>query len=190
MKSVFMGKSAAQWLIKSIKHTVVGVSSKHFFIIRDGDIAYTLQHGSNSFSQFLLLTELKVGGFRRFVIIPEGNAKNGRRVFGLGLRKMLEPNQYAMGGSGHSKFIAQPLKNSELQISRTFADTLKGYHVLARDRKNPEQLATKEKGKAQLGEKRMVVPNPELAKLLLSEKPVANPCLTAVGGGTCKAVVE
>ena len=35
-----------------------------------------------------------------------------------------------------------------------------------------------------------MVPNPEPAKLLLSEKPVANPCLTAVGGGTCKAVVE
>lgn len=59
--------------------------------------------------------------------------------------------------------------------------------MLARDRKNPGQLATKEKGKAQLGEKRMVVPNPEPAKLLLSEKPVANPCLTAVGGGVKRA---
>lgn len=64
---------------------------------------------------------------------------------------------------------------------------MKGHHVLARDRKNPGQLATKEKGKAQLGEKRMVVPNPEPAKLLLSEKPVANPCLTAVGGGVKRA---
>lgn len=110
LKSFLMGKSATQWLIKSIKHTIVGVSSKRFFTIRDRDIAYTLQRSSNSFGQYLLLTELKVGGFRRFVIIPKGNAKNGRRVFGLGIRKMLEPNQYAMGVSSHSKFIAQPLK--------------------------------------------------------------------------------
>ena len=42
----------------------------------------------------------------RSIIIPEGRAKNGWRVFGLELRKMLEPENYVNGGSGHSKFVA------------------------------------------------------------------------------------
>lgn len=42
MKFVFMGKSAAQWLMKNIEHIVVGINSKQFFTFRDGDIAYTL----------------------------------------------------------------------------------------------------------------------------------------------------
>ena len=58
---------------------------------------------------------LKTGGSRRSVIIPGGQAKHGWRIFRLKLRKMLEPNQYVVGGSGHSKFTAQP--NSEIQTS-------------------------------------------------------------------------
>ena len=49
MKSVFMGKSAALWLMKNIEHTVVGVNPKQFFTLREGDTAYTLQQGSNAF---------------------------------------------------------------------------------------------------------------------------------------------
>ena len=70
MRSVFMGKIAAQWLMNKIEHIVVGANSKQFFTFRDGDIAYTLQQSTNSFGQFLLLTELKVGGSRRSIIIP------------------------------------------------------------------------------------------------------------------------
>ena len=62
MKSVFMGKSAALWLMKNIEHTVIGVNPKQFFTLREGDSAYTLQRGSNSFCRFLLVSELKVGG--------------------------------------------------------------------------------------------------------------------------------
>ena len=119
MKSIFMGKSAAHWLMKNIERFVVGISCKQFFTFRDGDIAYTFQWSSNSFGNFLFLTELKVGGSRRFVMIPEGRAKNGWKTFGLELRKMLEPNQYAVGGSGLTKFVAQPHRcNSEVQNSR------------------------------------------------------------------------
>ena len=96
-KSVFMGKSAALWLIKNIEHTVIGVNPKQFFKLREGDTAYTLQRGSNSFGQFLLVSKLKVGGLRRSVIIPKGKEKHGWKVFGLELRKMLELNQYAFG---------------------------------------------------------------------------------------------
>ncbi|KAK9987352.1 hypothetical protein SO802_032303 [Lithocarpus litseifolius] len=39
---------------------------------REGDTAYTLQRGSNSFGQFLLVFELKVGGYKRSIIIPGG----------------------------------------------------------------------------------------------------------------------
>ena len=62
MKSVFMGKKVAQWLLNSTEHNVCGINPKQFFALRDGDTAYTLQRCSNSFGQYLLLTELKVGG--------------------------------------------------------------------------------------------------------------------------------
>ena len=62
MRSVFRGKNAAQWLMLNIEHLVVGESSKQFFTFREGDIAFTLQRSSNSFGQFLLLTELKPVG--------------------------------------------------------------------------------------------------------------------------------
>ena len=102
-----MGKSAALWLMKNIEHMVIRVNPKQFFTLREGDTAYTLQRGSNSFGQFLLVTELKIGGLRRSVIILEGKEKHGWKAFGLELRKMLEPNQYAFGGSGQLEFIPQ-----------------------------------------------------------------------------------
>ena len=77
MKSVFMGKIAAQWLMKSIEQIVVGFSPKYFYTFRDGDVAYTLQRSSNSFGLFLLLIELKVGRSRRSIIILVGKEKNG-----------------------------------------------------------------------------------------------------------------
>ena len=61
MKSVFMGKSAL-WLMKNIEHMVIGVNPKQFFTLREGDTTYTLQWGSNSFGQFLLVTDSKLVG--------------------------------------------------------------------------------------------------------------------------------
>ena len=49
MKSVFMGKNVALWLMKNIQHIMVGINPKQFFTLREGDTAYTLQRGSNSF---------------------------------------------------------------------------------------------------------------------------------------------
>ena len=102
-----MGKNTAQWLMKSTEQIAVGISLKYFYTFRDCDVAYTLQRSSNSFGLFLLLSELKVSGSSRSIIIPEGRAKNGWRVFGLELRKILEPENYVNGGFGHSKFVAQ-----------------------------------------------------------------------------------
>ena len=55
-QSVFMGKNAARWLMHSLEHTVIGVNPKHFFTLREGDIAYTVQQGSNLFGLYLLVT--------------------------------------------------------------------------------------------------------------------------------------
>ena len=49
MKFVFMGKNVALWLMKNIEHIMVGINPKQFFTLREGDTAYTLQRGSNSF---------------------------------------------------------------------------------------------------------------------------------------------
>lgn len=83
-KSVLMGKNAAQWLMKNTEHTVVGVNSKKFFTFRDVDIAYTLRRSSNSFGHFLLLTKLKVGGFRR-AVITRRQSKKWWEVFWVGM---------------------------------------------------------------------------------------------------------
>ena len=82
------------------------------------------------------------------VIIPEGIAKNGWRIFGLELRNMMYPSQYVVGGSGHSKFVARLHRhNSEIQNSRTFAETVQGYHIKVEDRKHPTQLCITDKGR-------------------------------------------
>ena len=73
------------------------------------------------------MSELIVDGLRRSVIIPGGKEKHGWKVFGLELRKMLEPNQYAFGDSDHAKFIPLAQKrNSVLHPSRSFVETVKG----------------------------------------------------------------
>ena len=157
MRSVFMDKNAAQWLMSNIEHLVVGVSPKQFFTLREGDTAFTLQWDSNSSGQFLLLTELKVGGSRRSIIIPEGKERYGWRAFGLELRKLLNPSQYAVGGNGFSKFIPQVRRyNLEAQNFRTFAEVVQGFHGRTEDRKNPKQLGVTVKGKIpQIGEEKM-----------------------------------
>ena len=81
------------------------------------------------------MTEFKVGGSRRSIIILVGRAKNGWRVFGLVLRKLLEPENYVDGGIGQSKFVAQLRKdNSGFQPFKSFADTVRGHQVQVRGR--------------------------------------------------------
>ena len=72
-----MGKSAALWLIKNLEHTLIGVNSKRFFTLKEGDTAYTLQWGSNLFGQYLSMTELRVGRLWRSIIIPTGKLLQG-----------------------------------------------------------------------------------------------------------------
>ncbi|KAL0013503.1 hypothetical protein SO802_000572 [Lithocarpus litseifolius] len=146
MRSVFMGKTVAQWLMKYLEYFVVEASPKLFFSLRDNNSAYTLQCSTNSFGQFLLLTELKVGGYRRSVIIPVGKDKNGWRVFGLELRKLLNPSHYAEVGMGLPTFSPQVLRPSmEAQNHRTYAEVVQASYGMAR--KLPKQLVSTAKEK-------------------------------------------
>lgn len=74
MQSVVMGKKASQSLMRNLEQMVVEDKPKQFFIFKDGDTTYTFQKCSNTFGQYL---ELKVGGRRRSVIIPEVKEKRG-----------------------------------------------------------------------------------------------------------------
>ena len=96
------------------------------------------QHHLGSSHKLLILGgELKVGGSRRSILIPIGRLKNGWRTFRLELRKMLDPNQFVEGYSGHSKSVAQPHTcNSKIQISRSFAKMVQGHHVQVKARKH------------------------------------------------------
>ena len=151
-----MSKNAAHWLMFCIEHFVVGKSFTQFFTLREGDTAFTLQRCSNSSGQFLLLTELKAGGPRGSIIIPEGKERYGWRVFGLELRKLLFPSQYAVGGNGPPKFIPQVRKyNLEDQNSRTFAEVVQGFHGRTEDRKQLSHLGLTAKEKlTQLGKEK------------------------------------
>ena len=86
---------------------MIGVNPKQFFTLREGDTVYTLQWGSNSFGQCLSMTELKVGGLQRSIIIPAGKLQQGRRDFVIELRRMLEPSHYALGGLKFVLFIGR-----------------------------------------------------------------------------------
>ena len=179
-----MGKNAAQWLMSNLEHLVVGVSPKQFFTLREGDTAFTLQRSSNSSGQFLLLTELKAGGSRRSIILPEGKERYGWRAFVLELRKLLNPSLYAVGGNGLPKFIPHMRRyNLEAQHFRTFAEVVQGFHGRTEDRKKPNQLRVTTKGKIpQQGKEKMGV-NPRISGAfggdLLVEKPGK---MVAVGG--------
>ena len=156
MQSVFMGKNATRWLMQSLEHTVIGVNPKHFFMLREGDTAYTVQRGSNSFGQYLLVIELKVGGMRRSIIIPVGKAQQGWRAFGIELRRMLEPSHYALGGP---KALSYKSKlGSEIHPSRSFAETVK---ASVQVRKHLHQPPIKEMEKIQVVESTMPPPRDE-----------------------------
>ena len=89
--------SVAQWLMNNIELTVVGVNLKQFFMFKEGDTAYTFQWSSNYFGQYLVETEVKVGGLRRSIIIPKGKEKSGWKGFGIELTKLLEPKSTCFG---------------------------------------------------------------------------------------------
>ena len=165
MRSVFMGKNAAQWLMSNLEHLVVGVNPKHFFTLREGDTAFTLQRSSNTSGQFLLLTELKAGGSRRSIILPVGKERNGWRVFGLELRKLLNPSLYAVEGFGLPKFIPQLRRsNLEAQNHGTYAEVVQGFHGRSENGYEPFQPRVTVKGKSSKQIEEELGVNPRVSK--------------------------
>ena len=73
------------------------------------------------------MSEFKVGGHQRFVIIPRGKAQNGWKVFGLELRKMLELDQYALGCSSQVSTTKENVKVSSLS---DFCQDIEGLGVV------------------------------------------------------------
>ena len=182
MQSVFMGKSATLWTMRTLEHTVSGVSPKQFFTFREGDTAYTLQRESNSFGQYLSVTELKVGGLRRTIIIPAGKLQQGWRTFGIELRRLLEPSQYVVDAL---KFV--PYRSKQIpkyQLARSYVEAVKAL-VQAR-LKHVLQPFSKEKEKVQAGTVKNVVEipcdNPH-TQVVVSEIQARSFPLAAVDGG-------
>ena len=156
MQSVFMGKSETLWTMRTLEHTVSGVSPKQFFTFSEGDTAYTLQRESNSFGQYLSVTELKVGGLRRTIIIAAGKLQQGWRTFGIELRRLLEPSQYVVDAL---KFV--PYRSKQIpkyQLARSYVEAVKAL-VQAR-LKHVLQPFSKEKEKVQAGTVKNVVEIP------------------------------
>ena len=130
----------------------------------------------------MLLTELKVGGSRRSIIIAEGKEKCGWRVFGLELRKLLFPSQYAVGGTGHPKFIPLVHRHySEVQNFKTFAEAVQGYQGKIVDRKHLKQLGTTDKEKlTKMGM------NQGCSGAKMGDFPVGKSDMMVVGGGVSR----
>ena len=159
---------------------MIGVNPKQFFTFRDGDSAYTLQRGSNSFGQHLSVTELKVGGLRRTIIIPAGKSQGGWRTFGIELRRILEPSQYAVGGLN---FVPYKYKQvSKNRIARSYVEVVKA-PVQAR-LKPIQQPFIKEKVKDGVVEKILERPRDNShTQLVLYETQAGKFPQAAMGGG-------
>ena len=178
MQSVFMGKSAALWVMRNLEHIVIGVDPKQFFTFREGDTAYTLQRGSNSFGQYLSVTELKVGGLRRTIIIPAGKSQQGWRIFGIELRRMLEPSQYALGGLKLAPYKAKQVP--KYRAARSFVEAVKA-PVQARP-KPVQQPFIKEKVKDGVVKNILDLPS-DNTQVVVFEKQAGSLPQAAVGGG-------
>ena len=129
---------------------MIGVNPKHLFTLREGDTAYIVQLGSNSFGQYLLVTELKVGGMRRSIIIPASKAQQGWRAFVVELRRTLEPSHYALGGP--KALLYKSKLGSQIHHFQSFAEMVK---ASVQVRKHSHQPPIRETKKIQVVENTM-----------------------------------
>ena len=92
MCSVFMGKESANRFLFHLEELISKQSPGHFArTIREGDIVFILQLGSNAYGKFLMVSELLHGQRKGNMVIPEGRLGSGWCGFGLNLRKILKP---------------------------------------------------------------------------------------------------
>ncbi|KAF3946019.1 hypothetical protein CMV_027667 [Castanea mollissima] len=116
-----MGKKACHWLLSKLEQTVLDRNSRHFFEFKEGDIVYMFQMCSNAFGNYIFVTELKVGGCRRLVIIPEGKVMRGWRRFDFELTSLITPKKPMKILDGMHKHA-----ESNVNVSRSFVAVIRG----------------------------------------------------------------
>ena len=78
MRSVFMGKESANRFLFHLEELISKQSPGHFArMIREGDIVFILQLGSNAHGKFLMVSELLYGQRKGNIVIPEGRLGSG-----------------------------------------------------------------------------------------------------------------
>ena len=126
------------------------------------------------------MTELKVGGLWRTIIIPAGKSQGGWRTFGIELRRILEPSQYAVGGLN---FVPYKYKQvSKIRIARSYVEVVK---ALVQARLKPiQQPFIKEKVKDGVVEKILERPRDNShTQVVLYETHAGKFPQAAMGGG-------
>nr|POE97186.1 hypothetical protein CFP56_78988 [Quercus suber] len=97
-----MEKESANRFLFHLEELISKRSPGHFArTIREGDIVFILQLGSNVHGTFLMVSELLHGRRKGNIVIPEGRLGSGWRGFGLNLRKILKPTSLSSQGSLH-----------------------------------------------------------------------------------------
>ena len=100
MRSVFMGKESANRFLFRLKELISNQSPGLFArTIREGDLVFILQLGSNAHGTFLMVSELLHHQRKGSIVIPEGRLGSGWRGFGLNLRNILKPPSLTSQGS-------------------------------------------------------------------------------------------
>ena len=85
--------------------------------IRESDIVFILQLGSNAHGTFLMVSELLHGQRKGNIVIPEGRLGSGWRGFGLNLRKILKLASLTSQGSFH-RIQSAPKAEAAVMVDR------------------------------------------------------------------------
>ena len=90
MHSVFMGKESPNRFLFHLEE-LISKRSPGLYVrtIREGDLVFILQLGSNAHGTFLMASELLHGWRKGSIVIPEGRLGSGWCGFGLNLRNIL-----------------------------------------------------------------------------------------------------
>ena len=92
MHFVFLGKESANQFLFHLEELNSNQSPSHYArTIREGDVVFILQLGSNTCGKFLMVSELLHGWRKGNIVIPKGRFGCGWHYFSLNLRKIVKP---------------------------------------------------------------------------------------------------
>ena len=91
MHFVFLGKESANQFLFHLEELNSNQSPSHYArTIREGDVVFILQLGSNARGKFLMVSELLHGRRKGNIVIPKGRFGCGWHYFSLNLRKIVK----------------------------------------------------------------------------------------------------